>query len=110
MEFKDLQELLIANYIYINHTSCGYTWGMISNMYYEKPSQVFDKLVTHINSLLGHNELRVAKTDESVVCYTIYHCETKLMSFYKTKAKKSKHGIFIINDNDALDIIFETIR
>ena len=109
MEKEDLQKLLLKNYVYIEHTPCGYVWGMISNLYYQKPMQAFEKIVSHINDLLEHDEMRVEKTKDDVVSYTIYHCSNKIITFYKSKTKNSKHGIMIINDEKALDIIIDTV-
>lgn len=109
MEKEDLQKLLLKNYVHVEHNPCGYTWGMISNLYYRTPMQAFEKFATHLNDLLEHDEMRVVKTKDDVVSYTIYHCSNKIMTFYKSKAKKSKHGIMIINDEKALDIIIDTV-
>ena len=108
MEDRELQELLLKNYVFINRTPCGYVWGMINNAYYTTSKKVFSKLVTDMNDSIHGNEFSIKKTKGSVVCYIVYHDKDKIMSFYK--AKKKNHGIFIINDADALETIIETIN
>ena len=109
MDDNILQELLLKHHVCVNRTSCGYTWGMVSNMYYKKPKRALNKFVNHVNDLLEHNELHVKTIKSEVVCYSIYHNENKVISFYKSKKKKTKYGIMVINDIDALETILETI-
>lgn len=110
MDDNILQELLLKHNICIARNMCGYTWGMVSNMFYSKPKHAFQKFVTDLNALLDHNELHIKKVKAEVVCYTVYHDKDKIISFYKSKKKKTKYGIMIINDKDALQTIIETIQ
>jgi hypothetical protein len=110
MEDKELQEILLKNYIYLTHSPCGFTWGMVSNIFYDKPVHAFESFTKHLNSLLQHDELHIEKIKDDVVSYILYHGTDKIITFYKSKKKKAKHGIVVFNDRSAFDIIFETIR
>lgn len=107
MEDHVLQEILAKNYIFIQHTPCGYTWGLISNFYCKTTKQALSRLVTNMNDLLKRDEFKIKKTKNNIACYTLYHDNDKIISFYKTK--KKNHGILVINDCDALDTITESL-
>lgn len=103
-----LNALLINHHIFIEHNTCGYTWSVIYNSYENKPKYLISKFVDHLENIIP-SDFNFKCIKEKVIKYEIYRDDLKIMTFYKCKDKKSKHGILIINDYDILSDIIDLL-
>lgn len=104
-----INSILNPCYIHLTKTSCGYTWGVIDNFVYEKTKDVFVNLKNVLNEKTGCGLILEITKNDDICHYKFTHNQCRIMSFYKQRDKKYKHGYLTIYDQGAFDTIVETI-